>query len=89
MPLSPPARRHMALGKRPREIGAVVEDQDVVVAGGSEVEQQPDYEPAHQEAASAKRRRLAGFGLGIFSELVGKVYRATASVFSRGAGAER
>lgn len=75
----------MALGKRPREIGAVV-DQD---GGDLEVEQQPDDEPAQQEAATAKRRRIAGFGLGIVSELVGKMYRATASVFSRGAGAER
>lgn len=71
----------MALGKRPREIGAVVDEQEDGVAedGGSE----SDEEPAQQQ--QAKRRRLSGFGLGIFSELVGKMYRATTSVFSRGA----
>lgn len=75
----------MALGKRPREIGAVVDEQEdaVAVGGGSESVEEPA-----QEQQQAKRRRLAGFGLGIFSELVGKVYRATTSVFGRG-GAER
>ena len=78
------------MGKRPRQIGAVVDEreEDVVaataVSGGSE----SDEEPAQEQQQQAKRRRHAGFGLGIFSELVGKVYRATTSVFGRG-GAER
>lgn len=77
----------MALGKRPREIGAKAlvdddEQEDGVVALGGALD-----EPA-QEEQQAKRRRSAGFGLGILSELAGKVYRATASVFGRG-GAER
>lgn len=79
----------MALGKRPRQIGAVVDkpqEEDVVGASGGGSES--DEEPAQEQPQQAKRRRLAGFGLGIFSELVGKVYRATTSVFGR-SGAER
>lgn len=60
----------------------------------------PRDEDKHEDASEcggagaeqdAKRRRVAavGFGLGTFAGLVGKAFRATASVFGGGGGQQR